>query len=124
MPLTLDWSKVDDWETLHEDEKQYVITETLGHMLMGLDMNRITESNVAEVAARAHMLQELMGEFMYADGKRYFITMEDVFRRVGLGSNVSEKSRSSWLARMFKGYLQDAELAYSDWKAELESSNV
>lgn len=114
MPATGDWSAVKDWEELHKDNDQWVITEAFmtfgwGYGLFDtIGMNSITEENVGEVWARMSIIQALTFKgslFRMWDGEKEVplpITRDDIMRRIGLKSNYRNLTRAKWITERLK----------------------
>lgn len=101
--MSLRWNvgDVKDYETLHEDDAQWVITEALIWATMPLGMNRITQKNWAEFYARLSMWQGLYGNnLVFLNMEPYRITADDVKRRIGLGTNASTLPRTTFMKNM------------------------
>lgn len=97
MPLNWSIAKVQDWKELAEDDMQRVITDAIVWHTLGIDMGEITEANWPEVAARIRFNEKLIGAMCTHQGEEYYITPEDVKRRIGLSTNVITKGRGAWL---------------------------
>ena len=104
--MSLDWSIVEckNWEELKSDE-EWPITEAIVFATMVVDLGRITEKNVDEFFTRLVMAESVCGMQLYKwdDEKKYkksLLTYSAVRRRIGLNTNVSDKSRAYFDKRM------------------------
>ena len=104
--MSLDWSiaECENWEELKSDE-EWPITEAIVFATMIVDLGRITEKNVDEFFTRLVMAESVCGKqlYMWDDEKRYkksLLTYSAVRRRIGLNTNVSDKSRAQFDKRM------------------------
>ena len=104
MALHYDFTKVEDAETLAENEDG--INEAIVWLSMGVNLQGITEDNVDEFCVRAAFLQALFGPYL---SHGIFITDEMIRRRVGLHTNVSNEDRESWMARQLRNFDGPAE---------------
>jgi len=99
MPLTYNFREVADFEALHEDHFQGLISDVLIWCSMPLEVGVITEDNYRLVHLGIQVL-EMNGAMLHgpADehGKSqpYFITVEDVERRIGLTTNTGSGSKT------------------------------
>lgn len=116
--MSLDWSitKVKDWEKVamrEENGLEGTKTEALVWACMSIGLSGITKKNVDEFFDRVEMLEKLRGAFInryvedasMAGGLReepYHFTREDIERRVGLSTNVSNETRAKWVKRVTK----------------------
>jgi len=98
--MALNWSieNCNDWEQLITDDN-WQVTNALVWLTMGVDLGEIDVSNVNDFYARIKVWERVCGHLLIAP---YYITFEDVFRRVGLSSNVSNQSLNEWLKRVIK----------------------
>ncbi len=109
MSLTIDHRKIRDYQELHADESQLQISTTIGFATMPIGLGEITEKNVGEFFARLDYLQRAAGGFLSGPEGPYFITADDVIRRIGMRTNVfPAEPRSKWLKRVVG---QDFDLA-------------
>jgi hypothetical protein len=102
--MSLNWSisKCRDWEELNSDEN-WSMTESVIWMTMSVDLCGITEDNVDEFIWRTAVTQELNGSFLVAGGGgRVYVGPDDIRRRIGLGVNVSDMSRTDWIRKQFR----------------------
>lgn len=97
MSLNWDVSKCEKSDELINEESWGVTNGIIWMMLM-IDMGNITKENIDEVNNRAQIYQRLKGGMLSKvttkeDGSRtseeVFITREDIERRIGLTTNVS-----------------------------------
>lgn len=110
--MSLNWSldKIADWEKVcfkaaeHDrlpdykkgDEIMTPQTNALIWMCMSVDLGEISNTTWKEFYARANLLQTI--DCVPLDQR---ITPEDVFRHIGLRTNVSTKKADAWLRRIW-----------------------
>jgi hypothetical protein len=107
--MALNWNieNCNDWEQLITDDN-WQVTNALIWLTMGVDLGEINESNVNDFYARIKVWERVCGHLLNGSSMEnpvsapYYITFEDVFRRVGLSANVSDKSLNEWLKRVIK----------------------
>ena len=104
--MSLNWSVQDckDWKTLtnyegsedYKDILQWKITDSLIWASMPCGFNRITNKNYEEVWLKVSLYERYLGNYInkLEDGTKnnyipYYITLEDVKRRIGLHTNSS-----------------------------------
>lgn len=105
MSLTMDYSGIADYEALHADDHERVVTQALGFYSMPLGFGEVTERNAEEVFAAITVYDALCGSPLVrtAEGMPYSLTPQDVHRRVGLRTNaVNGMSVRNNLARIAK----------------------
>jgi len=108
--MSLDWNaeKVEGLEELHKlDPSQDYKTAYLCFELMRVGVNRITEDNVEDVWTRIDMMQRLEGPLFYYGEDRTGYIREDIVRRIGYSTNVSNEDFGKVLARKYKQELVD-----------------
>lgn len=91
MALRTDISKCTNWEELITDGN-YRLTESIYFVTLVTDLGEITESNYGEFYARCKVYSLVSGDFE--------ITLEDIKRRIGLTTNVSNRTSLQFLKRM------------------------
>lgn len=107
--MALNWSiqECNDWEQLITDDN-WQVTNALIWLTMGVDLGEINERNINDFYARIKVWERVCGALLNGSSMEnpeitpYYITFEDVFRRVGLVANVSDKSLNEWLKRVIK----------------------
>lgn len=84
-----------------ENAKWHPVTDRLIWWTMALGLNRIEESNLAEWYFRTAFLQKIDGpEFQYNDGRKVYLTKQDIKNHIGLRTNVTTETRAAWLKRV------------------------
>jgi hypothetical protein len=106
MSLNWDATAVHDYKTLHTDEFELNKTAYLCFSLMGIGISTVKADNIGEIFIRLDMSNHYFGAPLNEpteDGtyKPYFYTLDDIVRRIGYRSNVSDESRTAWVKRMF-----------------------
>ena len=106
--MALNWNieKCKDYKKLSTN-KEWPVTDVLiwGTMLVGL--GDITEKNYKEFYARFDLIQKLQGAMLNKGKEPYFITAEDVKRRIGLHTNVSAMSRPAFIKLKVGRFFED-----------------
>ena len=87
MSLNYNVGKIFDRQTLHSNDAEWAITETLIWATMQIGLGSITKTNVELFATRLHLYQEIFGPLMSKAGGGIRVTTADVQRRVGLSTN-------------------------------------
>jgi hypothetical protein len=100
MALNWDMTKVDDVEELHSSDYEWAITESVVLSTMMFDLGSISENNLDEWYFRIAIYQNLHGALMRVDGKPFYITAENIDRRIGLKVNVTDMARTKWLKKI------------------------
>jgi len=104
--MALSWNieKIADHDDLFvgegDEQRLDALTESFiwTSMVTGLGKGWSLDADFApEFYARVKLLEKLNGPLVIKDGEPYSVTMEDVFRRVGLHTNVSPVSRAQFL---------------------------
>jgi hypothetical protein len=93
------------------DDNEWVISEVLIWASMGVGLGRITEKNWMDFYARLKFYESLSGSFIVG----HDITPEDVYKRIGLSTNVSDETEHKFITRIAKNRLAD--LKYQAEKA-------
>lgn len=101
MALTTNIGNCVNWEELNT-EANYPMTERIYFVTLVTDLGEITATNYGEFYARTKVYGLITGD--------YSITLEDVKRRIGLTTNVSNRTTSQFLKRM-------SDLAQRDYTA-------
>lgn len=130
--MALKWNveHIKDHDTvcwIEENGKQCVnpVTQTLifGTMMVGL--GEITDKNVDEFVARFRILEKLQGPFLIkGDGEPWYLSDEDFIAHIGLWCNVSNETRSRWVARIFReptSITDDISRSFYLWRTKLET---
>lgn len=101
------------------------LTNCLIWATMGIGMGRITEESYGEFWLRMNMIERLNGPYLSkrtADGESWeprSVTLEEVKAHIGLGTNVSHESWTSWTKRQIDSWrsngLRGAGLEAGPW---------
>ena len=97
MSLNYNFSKVNDFETLHENGREWSKTDRLIWVCMSIGIPSITDDNYGEFYARLHFVELLQGARRTEDGKSVYFTVDDVKRRIGLTTNVSKQAHAQFV---------------------------
>jgi hypothetical protein len=129
MPLTWDITKCAEVKRLVRSKRERVITDALVWYAMFTDIGwRITEANAPEFYARIRFLERLGDPLVSVPARTpsgrlakkhahpytvpYYITPEDVARRVGMSINVSPEAQRKWAGRKAKRFLAEFAAEY------------
>lgn len=108
MSLNWDISKVENHDELFVEgtEGERVldgVTNAFIWMALATGLGKnwsLDEAFAPEFYARIKLLEKLNGPLLRKDGESYFITPEDVRRRIGLGTNVSPVTRAAFIKNL------------------------
>jgi hypothetical protein len=113
MPLNFDLTAVhkklgdDDFElyTTHpedygkEEKRWHPVSDALIWCSLTCGFDRITDKNVLQVAARIATLEAKNGPSFVTATEKFGITVEDVFRHIGLSTNVTPQTKAEFERR-------------------------
>jgi hypothetical protein len=91
MALHTDISNCVNWEELNSDAN-YPLTEKIYFLTMVVDLGEITNTNFGEFYARVKAYEAVSGDDS--------ITLADIKRRIGLSTNVSNRTTAQFIKRM------------------------
>lgn len=111
MSLNYQLTNIRDWQELTGDEGVKPVTQALIFATMAVGMGQITEANAHKFAVRLEVVQRVDGPYMVRDGKPSPLTVADVQRHIGLGTNASTLTDAQFRKNLFDGMLRDAERA-------------
>ena len=116
--MSLDWNadKVKDLDALRDDGVEWTKTTYLCFELMRVGIQRITEKNVEDVWTRIELMQKLEGPLLTWVGNPLPLTHEDIVRRIGYSTNVTETSFKVILNRVYEDTLSDNKRYYTKEK--------
>ena len=110
MAIKWDISKCKNWNELNKGVEWDI---TWGLICSdGSGYSRITKNNYKKYYARLRLSEKLFGTMLYIIDKnkkqvRYFITLEDVKRRIGLQTNSSDKTDAEFWKHIKKSVYKD-----------------
>jgi len=101
MKMSLNWdiTNCNNWNDLKSD-KEWGITNALIWGTMYVDMGEITQENCVEFYARMKAIEVTFGAICSSPDGDYFITIEDVKKRIGLTSNVATKTAGQFFKKL------------------------
>jgi len=101
---------LDDRTIPREVHQEGLKTEALVFLTMGIGMNKITEDNEGEFFSRVDMWESVSGTMLRLgpERERYYLTYEDVHRRVGLGTNASNLTKAAFHKKLIEQLRQHA----------------
>jgi len=122
MSLNWDVTEVKDHEEITAEGMPWVVTEVLIWYTMAVDLGEITEENHEEFFKRVSIWESIHGAGMVErntetdEHEDRFVTLEDVERRIGLNTNVSNREREEWGERLASILFDRADLKVSRLK--------
>jgi hypothetical protein len=87
-----------------ESQKWHPVTDALIWATMHVDLGSITEKNVDEWTWRISLYQRLRGPYMKQKDGAFRITRKDIENHIGMITNVTDKTRRQWIAKITKDY--------------------
>ena len=123
MALNYNFSKVKDHEALHENQSEWGKTDTLIWLTMAVGLGGITEKNYVEFYARIKFLEKLSGAMAHVGREEYFFTIDDIKRRIGLETNVSNTTRKQFVDLKTKNFFSEIE-RHEAQKVEAEYERI
>jgi hypothetical protein len=97
MSLDYNYGKVNNWQELHSDDRQWSITEHLIWHTMAVQMSAITEKNWRQFAVRYFAWHEL-----HSTSDKGKVSVADIKRRIGLVTNAPNRTDAQ-----FRKFLAD-----------------
>ena len=97
MPLTWDARECD---TDLEDDWDNILTHSVVLLTMPIGMRAITESNWKEFYKRVYVWQQMNGQLLQHEGKKYNIEPLDIYRRIGLRTNSRVMTKTQFIRAM------------------------
>jgi hypothetical protein len=88
-------------------EENWGLTDTLIWATMFTGISTITEANYKEFYARLNLVQRLNGPYTNKGGKPYYITVDDVQRRIGLTTNAGSMTRAQFIKMKVGNYFKE-----------------
>ena len=123
MALSWDITACRNHEELWSDENKS-ITEQLIWLMMATGIGEITVKNYADAHARIKVLEAMDGAYINKvehnlfNGEDtvvpYFYTVEDISRRIGINSNVTNEKFPTWFKRITKSKNMQHEKNYDE----------
>ncbi len=113
MSLNWDISKVKNadelYKTVEEDGKRVsymgILTESLIWATIPVGIGTITEKNAEKFFKRLRIVEAAGGNrLVHPDGRRHYITLEEVRRHIGLSTNASRLNDSEFIENLFVVY--------------------
>jgi len=107
--MALHWNieNCSDFAGITAEGKEWGITNSLIWATMSVDMGEITETNYVEFYARLKAVEATFGAIANSPDGDYFFTLEDVKKRIGLTTNVSNKTISQFFKKLEKVVKQE-----------------
>lgn len=100
--MSLNWNMqaVKDLDAIKDDN---AINEVIIFATMFIGMHSITDKNAREFYQRLNLMEKVDGTYTYINGNEpYYITQEDINKRIGLTTNASDFSRAELWRRIQK----------------------
>ena len=108
--MALNWNieRCKDYKKLI-DEKEGVITDALIWLTMSIGMPEITKKNHEEFFLRTQIHQKINGAFLRkGNGAPFYMTIEDVQKRIGLYTNADSFSKAVFKSRIYNSLVNSA----------------
>lgn len=108
--MALNWNieRCKDYKKLI-DEKEGVITDALIWLTMSIGMPEITKKNHEEFFLRTQIHQKINGAFLRkGNGAPFYMTIEDVQKRIGLYTNADKFSKAVFKSRIYNSLVNSA----------------
>lgn len=103
MALTWSLENCFDWKELKSDSN-WAKTESLLWLMMAIGIKEITKENYGEVFARVAVLESIDGAYLTSHNGNgmapVYYEPVDIYRRIGLATNVSDESFAKWSKRI------------------------
>ena len=108
--MALNWNieRCKDYKKLI-DEKEGVITDALIWLTMSIGMPEITKKNHEAFFLRTQIHQKINGAFLRKrNGAPFYMTIEDVQKRIGLYTNADKFSKAVFKSRIYNSLVNSA----------------
>ena len=108
--MALNWNieRCKDYKKLI-DEKEGVITDALIWLTMSIGMPEITKKHHEEFFLRTQIHQKINGAFLRkGNGAPFYMTIEDVQKRIGLYTNADKFSKAVFKSRIYNSLVNSA----------------
>ena len=108
--MALNWNieRCKDYKKLI-DEKEGVITDAIIWLTMSIGMPEITKKNHEEFFLRTQIHQKINGAFLRkGNGAPFYMTIEDVQKRIGLYTNADKFSKAVFKSRIYNSLVNSA----------------
>jgi len=108
MSLNWDITDINNYEELMsvwDDERdcqtnsEWTKTDSLIWLCMSVDLRGITEKNYLDFYGRVCVVDAAVGVSMRIKGEDYKLTLQDIQRRIGLSTNVTDHSLTKFLKK-------------------------
>lgn len=109
MSLNYDFTQMHDAKGLHEDDKEWLITECMIYGTTWVGIHKITEENWEEFYRRLNLMFQcgetngMLSHDPETLGDRIALTPADVHRRIGLSTNASAKTKTAFHKGLIEG---------------------
>lgn len=108
--MALNWNieRCKDYKKLI-DETEGVITDAIIWLTMSIGMPEITKKNHEEFFLRTQIHQKINGAFLRkGNGAPFYMTIEDVQKRIGLYTNADSFSKAVFKSRIYNSLVNSA----------------
>jgi len=109
MSLNFYYGNVADYEQLHSDERQWLITEHLIWHTLAVQMGSITQKNWKQFAVRYFAWHSL-----HETPEKGIVTVADIKRRIGLSTNAPNRTDTQFGKYLAEQMLKVGERALRD----------
>ena len=108
MSLDFDLSNIENYKEVCEKDGVYTpLTQTLVFGCMGVGLGSINEKNFVEFCSRLLTWQHCFGPLLSTEDGPYEITPEDIWKFVGLRTNVQDISSSAFKTKVFRNLMDE-----------------
>ena len=121
MPLNMDFTKIKNFEELHSDKWELILSESIGFLTTVVGIGNITVGNAEEVAARITVHENSSAPML---GESYHISYDDVVKRVGLSTNATPKTEAKFKKDVIESLMANAKMDVRRAKRRMENSNA
>lgn len=111
MPLSVYVEKIRDGSLHYTEDGSDIapMAKNIGFWCIAIDIGRIDTVTIDEWFARYQILRKLgVNFFIDGEGNDVEITYEDLQKHIGLTTNVSQRSRPTWLKHQIGGRMDDS----------------
>jgi len=102
--MALHWNVTEckNFDAIVAEGKEWGITNSLIWATMSIGMNKITLENYVEFYARIKAVEATFGAICYGDDGDYFITIDDVAKRIGMWTNATSSTLNQFFKKLEK----------------------
>lgn len=103
MGLRYDYTKCDKLEFINSSEVEKSKTEVIIWASLIINIDKITKKNYKDYYNRINIYEKLVHTCLLDNNNNeYYLTLQDIKNRIGLKTNVTNKSDSAFMKHMIK----------------------